>query len=124
MQLSPLQQMGIVTLEGLEFFAYHGFYKEERKMGNKYHVDLSVALDLSKAAQKDKLSETLDYEVLYQIVSEIMKKPTKLLEHIAHQIIDTIYTNFPQVQSVEVTVAKHNPPVGGVCRWAKVTLKK
>jgi dihydroneopterin aldolase len=116
--------MGIVTLEGLEFFAYHGYYKEERKIGNKYHVDVSVELDLSKAAQKDRLSETLDYEILYKLIFEVMQKPTKLLEHIAQRVIDQVYANFSQIQSVEVTVAKHNPPVGGVCRWAKVTLKQ
>ncbi|GAB4396849.1 MAG: dihydroneopterin aldolase [Microscillaceae bacterium] len=116
--------LGKISLEGMEFFAYHGFYKEERKMGNKYHVDITVELDLQAAAQTDKLSQTLDYENLYRLIQEEMKKPTKLLEHLGHEIIAQVYAHFPEVQSVEVSVAKYNPPVGGVCKWAKVTLKR
>lgn len=116
--------MGTIALEGLEFFAYHGFYKEERKMGNKFRVDITVEVDFSEAASKDKLQATLDYEILYRIVHEQMQIPSKLLEHIAEQIINQVYVRFPHIQSVEVSVAKHNPPVGGVCQWAKVKLKK
>ena len=116
--------MDKVILEGLEFFAYHGFYKEERKIGNKYNVDLIVEADLREAASRDKLSFTIDYETLYRIIQQEMQKPSKLLEHIAQQIIMQIYQHFPEVYSIEVSVAKFNPPVGGVCKWAKVTLKR
>ncbi len=108
----------------MEFFAYHGFYKEERKIGNKYNVDVNVEADLEKAARKDRLSATLDYESIYRIIQEEMRKPSKLLEHIARQIIKQIYVHFPDIHSVEVSVAKYNPPVGGVCKWARVTLKR
>lgn len=116
--------MDKIILEGLEFFAYHGFYKEERKIGNKYNVDLIVEADLHEAADKDKLSFTIDYETLYRIIQQEMQRPSKLLEHIAQQIIIQIYRQFPEVNSIEVSVAKFNPPVGGVCKWAKVTLKR
>jgi dihydroneopterin aldolase len=113
-----------VALEGLEFFAYHGFYEEERKMGNKYQVDVIVDTDLWEAGQKDKLSTTLNYETLYQIVQVTMQQPAKLLEHVAYQIIEEVYKHFPNIIAVEVAVAKYNPPVGGVCKWARVKLKK
>lgn len=116
--------MGSISLEGMEFFAYHGFYKEERKIGNKYRVDITVEMDFSEAAEKDKLSATLDYEILYKMIHQVMQEPSKLLEHIADRIIEQTYTNFSFIQTVEVSIAKHNPPVGGVCKWAKVTLKR
>ena len=28
--------MGQIALEGMEFFAYHGHFDEEQKIGNKY----------------------------------------------------------------------------------------
>ncbi len=115
--------MGTITLEGLEFFAYHGFFKEERKIGNKFSVDLTIEVDFSEAAQHDKLSATIDYGKLYEIVEKIMQKPAKLLEHLAQNIVLTVKTQYPQIKSVEVSVAKHNPPVGGVCKWAKIRLK-
>ena len=116
--------MGLISLEGIEFFAYHGFYKEERKIGNKYRVDITVETDFNEAARKDQLSETLDYEMLYKMIQEVMLRPAKLLEHIAYDIIEQTYIQFPRVKSVRVSVAKHNPPVGGVCKWARITMKR
>lgn len=115
--------MGTITLEGLEFFAYHGFFKQEREIGNKFSVDLTIEVDFLEAAEQDKLSATIDYGNLYQIVQKVMEKPTKLLESVAQNIVHETKTQYPQIKSVEVSVAKHNPPVGGVCKWAKIRLK-
>lgn len=116
--------MDTISLEGLEFFAYHGYYREERQIGNKYQVDITIHLDLDEAAQKDKLAATINYETIYKMIEEEMRKPSKLLEHIAHRIIQQAYERFPTVDLVEVRVAKYNPPVGGVCKWARVYLKR
>ena len=116
--------MGKITLEGIEFFAYHGFYQEERKTGNRYSVDISVEADLLQAAEEDSLKETINYERLYQMVSQEMQQPSKLLEHIGYRLIEQAFLDFPEIVSVEVSVSKFNPPVGGVCRRAVVTLKR
>lgn len=119
-----MQTTGTITLEELEFFAYHGLFQEERKIGNKYSINLTIETDFSDAATEDKFSATVDYGALYKTIEQIMQQPTKLLENIAYKIIQTIFNNFPQILSAEVSVAKHNPPVGGVCKWAKVQLKQ
>lgn len=115
--------MGTISLEGLEFFAYHGFYDEEQKIGNKYAVDITVTADFSEAARKDRLSATVNYEELYRIAATTMQRPARLLEHIAHSIIEEIRQHYPNVNSVEVSVSKFNPPVGGVCHRARITLR-
>ncbi|MCE7991404.1 MAG: dihydroneopterin aldolase [Roseivirga sp.] len=114
---------GIVALEGMEFFAYHGFYKEEQQIGNKYSVDLKIETDFSKAANEDDLTGTIDYEALYNLVKHEMLHPNKLLESIGQKIIKAVLDEFPRVKVVEVSVAKFNPPIGGVCGKARVTLK-
>ena len=116
--------MGTIALEGLEFFSYHGFYDEEQKMGNKYSVDIVVTADFSEAARRDRLSATVNYADLYQITAKVMQQSSRLLEHIAHQIIQNIRAQYPDLQSVEVSVSKFNPPIGGVCHRAKITLKE
>lgn len=119
-----MKQLAIISLEEMEFFAYHGFYEEEQRIGNKYSVDVHIEADVSKAVCSDRLADTLNYEAVYQIVAEEMQKPTRLLEHIAQRIIDSILENFISAQKVSVSVSKFNPPVGGVCRKAKVFLSK
>lgn len=115
--------MGIISLEGLEFFSYHGFYAEEQRMGNRYAVDVSLRADLTQAAQDDKLSETIDYEKIYQLIAAVMAEQHRLLEHIAWAIIRQIRQRYPSVESIRVAVSKFNPPVGGVCERARVTLE-
>ena len=111
-------------MEGLEFFAHHGFYQEEQKIGNKFAVDIMIVTDLTGAAEHDALEETINYESLYKIIRHVMSEPTKLLEHLGKRIIDTVFEEFSQVSSVEVKVSKYNPPVGGICQRASVTLKE
>ena len=114
--------MGKVALEGIEFFAYHGYSEEERKIGNKYEVNIEVSSDLSTAAESDSLSGTINYEVLYQIIQGEMMIPSKLLEHVGKRIVDKIMNEFHQIDSATIEISKFNPPIKGVCRKAKVTM--
>jgi 7,8-dihydroneopterin aldolase/epimerase/oxygenase len=114
--------MGTISLEGIEFFAYHGYYDEEQKIGAKYAIDISVEADFERAAEKDDLAYTINYEVLYRIIKEEVKKPSKLLENIARRIIDRIFVEFHTIEKVEISISKFNPPVGGVCNRARISL--
>lgn len=116
--------MGTVALEGMEFFAYHGVQNEERKTGNKYSVDIKVASNFDSAATNDDVADTVNYELLYKIVKKEMKKPAKLLENISHRIIEQVLSSYPGIDSVEVSVSKYNPPIGGVCQKATVTMQR
>jgi dihydroneopterin aldolase len=113
-----------VALEGLEFFAYHGFHDEEQRMGNKYSVDIRIGLPDTKAGQSDNLADTVDYGQLYQIIARRMQQPARLLEHLAHDILQTVASTYPQLLSVEVGVTKYNPPIGGVCTRAQVCVRE
>ena len=115
--------MVTISLNQIEFFAYHGVYKEEQKIGNKYSVDISVEIsDDDEKEIQNKLSNTVNYEKLYKIVKDEMEKPAKLLENISRRIIYSVFDYFSIAQTVEVTVSKFNPPIGGVCSKAKVTV--
>lgn len=116
--------MDLVKLEGLEFFAYHGYYDEEQAMGNKYNVDLSIYLDLHQPAQTDKLSDTINYEELYRLVKLEMEEPARLLEHIAFRISNKLLEVFQLIQEIEISISKYNPPLGGICRSATIVYRK
>lgn len=116
--------MGKIALEELEFFAKHGVHKEERIIGNRYRIDVEVEADLEKAAKSDKVEDTVDYGHLYKIVEREVNTPAKLLEHLAGNILTAILEEIPKVDSAKVMVYKYNAPIGGVCKWSKVTLEK
>lgn len=116
--------MGKIALEGMEFFAYHGYYDEEQKIGNKYSVDVEVETDLTRAGRKDALGETVNYEELYKLITLVMGKPARLLEAISFQIIQDTFSRFSAANVVSVSISKFNPPIGGVCQRARVSMRK
>ena len=111
---------GRIALEGLEFHAFHGVYPHERESGNWFEVDIAVETDFTSAALADDLSGTVNYESLYRIVKDEMEKPSRLLETVAYNIIQDIFRELPPVQSVDLKIAKTNPPIGGKGRRASI----
>jgi dihydroneopterin aldolase len=84
---------------------------------------LEVEADMKKASATDALVDAVDYVNLNTIVKEEMSVRSKLLEHVGQRIINRILKQFPEVLSVEVSVAKQNPPIGGDVGEVCVCLK-
>ncbi|MDO5969179.1 dihydroneopterin aldolase [Flavivirga aquimarina] len=105
--------MGIIKVENIRVFAYHGCLKEETKIGSDYRVDLEVKADLQTSAKTDKLSHTVDYVFLNKIIKEEMDIPSHLLETVARRILNRIFNEDKLVKKATVWVSKLNPPIGG-----------
>jgi dihydroneopterin aldolase len=105
--------MGLIQIENMEFYAFHGHFREEQIVGNKFLVDLTIETDLLVPAVSDNLKDAINYQVAYRLVKEEMEKKSKLLENIAGRIIDSIYAHFEGLKKVTVKVSKINPPMGG-----------
>lgn len=105
--------MGIIKIEGIKIYAYHGCLKEETKIGGNYIVDVHIDTDFEKAAQKDDLTETIDYVGVYDVVKKQMATPSKLIEHVGRRICDSLTKQFKRIKYVEVIVTKLNPPMNG-----------
>ena len=115
--------MGKVSLEGMEFYARHGYYEEERVIGNKYSVDVTLEVDFSEAASADKLDGTVNYEKVYEIVQRVMNIDANLLEYLAGKMINELKITFEEVTKVWVRISKYNPPIKGLCHRATVELE-
>ena len=128
--LSPLRgdkrgaSTGLIELEEMEFYAYHGHFEEEQIVGNKFLVNITLETDCSKAAETDDLKDALDYVSVYKITKEEMEIKSHLLEHLTKRIIDRIHREFPQVVSSTVKVSKLNPPMGGRMEKVSVTFSR
>lgn len=114
---------GLLKLENMEFYAYHGVLDEERKIGGYYTVSLTLELDITAAINTDNLEHTINYAQVYEIAKEQMAIKSKLIEHIAGRIAKTLLTEFDQLESVEICLTKINPPVNADLPKASITLK-
>ena len=114
--------MAIISLEGIEIFAYHGVHNFEKEQGNSFIIDVEVDVDVNHAEKSDELSGTIDYEKIFTIVSEQMAIRSKLLEHVSARICEAILHNWHQINNVKVRIGKMNPPIGAVCKMSGVTV--
>ncbi len=113
--------MGIIKVENIRVFAYHGCLKEETKIGSDYRVDLQVKANLQDSAKTDKLNDTVDYVFLNRVIKEEMEIPSHLLETVAKRILNRIFNEDKLVEKATVWVSKLNPPIGGDVE--RVTIK-
>lgn len=111
-----------LILNDIRLYARHGVMKQERMIDSLFRVSLSVTTDLSKAALNDMLADTVNYDSLYRIVKREMAIPAQLIEHVAYRIGREVISQFPQVEEVDVSVTKDNPPMGGDMDGATVRL--
>lgn len=101
-----------IYLRNVRFHAFHGVLPQEEIVGNDYLVNLVLDYDFSSAMKTDDLQGTLNYAEVYQKVREEMAVPSKLLEHVAGRIAHRLFSDFPEIQKLQLSITKVNPPMG------------
>ncbi|MCK9338728.1 MAG: dihydroneopterin aldolase [Bacteroidales bacterium] len=114
-----------ITLSNMEFYSFIGCYKEEKIIGTRFLVSVTLTCDLFQAAQTDNLSQTINYQSVYCSIKKVMQQPANLIEAAAYSIIQTLKQEFEAIKTVRVTVAKLNPMLsaGGKIDAVTVTLE-
>ena len=103
-----------ILLEGMRFYAYHGVNPEERALGQRFSVDVALAVDLRAAGASDDLAATVSYSAVYKTVRRIVEgEPRHLIEAVAEAIAAAILGEFPPVAQATVTVRKLEAPLRG-----------
>lgn len=116
--------MGLIQIENMEFYSFHGHFKEERIVGNKFLVDITIETDLTAPAKSDNLKDAVNYQRIYEIIKHQMETKSHLLEHIAGRILDAVYSEMNGIKKATVKVSKMNPPMGGKIASVSVVMEK
>lgn len=115
---------GLIELQEMEFYAFHGCTDTEKKVGNRFMVNLWMEYDASKPAETDNIKDALNYQTAYEVVAEQMKITSSLLENVCKRILDALFQKFPeQLMSAQVDISKMSPPMGGKMKAATVTMR-
>ena len=104
-----------IELSGLVVFGHHGYLEAERRLGQRFLVDLWVDVH-GEATGTDRIEDTVDYRRLAALVREVFAGPERLLlEGLAGAIADGIVERHAAVERVKVRVRKPDvvldPPV-------------
>ena len=96
---------------------------QETQVGGEFLVSLRVGYPFQAAMESDEVADTLNYAELFQLVKQQMDIPSKLLEHVAGRIVETIQSQYPKVTSIDLKITKKNPPMGADCQGAGVVVR-
>ncbi|KAE8814677.1 Dihydroneopterin aldolase [Hordeum vulgare] len=112
-----------LILRGLQFHGFHGVKQEEKKLGQKFVIDVDAWMDLATAGDSDDISHTVSYSDIYRIAKGVVEGPShNLLESVAQSIANTTLLKFPPISAVRVKVGKPHVAVQGVVDYLGVEI--
>ena len=112
--------MGLITVEGIRVFGYHGHLPEEAVLGGQFIVNVWVEADTDEVEKTDNINDTVDYVKIIAIVKEQMAVRSNMIEHPTRRIVDAILP-LNKVQKVTVEVEKIQPPIDATFDKISVT---
>lgn len=106
-----MKVMDKMTLTRMEYYGYHGVFEEERKLGQRFYIDLELKLDLQEAGVNDDLTRTVNYAEVHELVKKIVEgRSFKLIEALAECIASEILDTYTVIDELTVKVTKPHPP--------------
>jgi dihydroneopterin aldolase len=112
-----------IFITGLLIHARHGVMSHEEKVGQRFVIDLELAVDLAQAAVSDKLIDTVSYSGVVEAAARAFTaKSYRLVEAAAGAVANAVLSSYPRVASVRVTVHKPHAPIAAIFNDVGVTI--
>lgn len=116
----------LIGLTGMVFYGHHGATVEEQAVGQRFVVDLEMAMDLSVAGHSDNLSDTADYGRAFEIVQGVVEGPPHaLLESLAEECAQRLLDELP-IEAARIRISKPSVPIRGTLdsAWVEMTRRR
>lgn len=102
----------VLFIDNLEVFANHGLFKEENKLGQKFIFDIECELNYKKAMFSDEMTDSISYADIAEVVVKTATTNTfNLLERLAGEILKNIFTEFSQIENINLKINKPGAPI-------------
>ncbi len=111
-----------IGLDRIVLFGHHGVHDHERRLGQRFVIDVEMARDLSVAGTSDRLEDTVNYSDAYRIVKAVIEGPSRnLLEALAEEIAGSLLRELA-VDEASVRIGKPGIPAPGAIdhAWVEV----
>ncbi|WP_047986238.1 dihydroneopterin aldolase [Ornithinibacillus californiensis] len=106
--------MDKIILTNLQFYGFHGLLPEEKKLGQRFQVDLELYLNTAKAGKSDHMHDSIDYSQAYNHVKKIVEgKSLNLIEAVAETVATDLLSSFSLLEACKVKIIKPDPPIPG-----------
>lgn len=115
--------MYTIRMMNCAFFAHHGVFDEEEKLGQRFYVDAVLTVDAGNALENDSIEGTVHYGIAFKLIEKIVTgKRRYLIETLALDIAKALSDHFKQIKRAEITVRKPHAPVAGVLDFVEVVV--
>ena len=99
--------MDAIIIEGLKVDTVIGCFNWERQIIQPLMLDLTIHNDLTQAANSDELDDTLNYAQICELAAQVIQAAQpKLIEHAAQLVLESLFTTFPSIESISITIRK------------------
>lgn len=117
--------MDKLYIRDLEIFANHGVFEEEKRLGQKFLLSLTLDLNLYPAAVEEDLEQSVNYGLLCHEVEAFFKERSyDLIETAAEKTAAFILNRYPQVHGVTVLLKKPWAPIGRPLETAAIEINR
>lgn len=117
--------MDKILLNNMGFYGYHGVFKEEGILGQKFFIDMELYLDTREAGITDDMNKSVSYGEVYEVLKDIVEnKRFNLLEALVENIAIEVFEKFTLIQEVMVRVKKPEAPVPGIYDYFGVEIRR
>ena len=99
--------MDAIIIEGLKVETVVGCFNWERQIVQPLMLDLIIHSSLEQASNSDELEHTLNYAEICEISANVIQAAQpKLIENAAKLVLNALFTTFPAVESIMITIRK------------------
>lgn len=113
-----------LSIQGIECFGHHGVFDHERRDGQVFVIDLTLALDTRPAAVSGDLQDTVDYgSLVAQVQNAVESDPVDLIETLAQRVAGVCLSD-RRVEWVRVSVHKPGAPIDAVFADVALTIRR
>ena len=114
-----------IHLNDMVFYGYHGVHPEERKLGQRFIVNMCIETNPDHDKNIKHLEDTVDYTKVYEIIRHIMEeREFFLLEVCANTLLESILDSFPEIINVNIKIQKPSVPISGSLSSVEVEMER
>ncbi len=113
----------VLRLRNMRFYAYHGLFPEEAKLGQWFEVDVEIFSDFRGYAH-DGATDAVDYSRVYETTHAVVTgERFGLVEALADRIAEVLQSSL-HLKRLRVRVRKPNPPMQAIFDGVEVEVER
>lgn len=114
--------MDKIIIKGLEVFAHHGVYDQEKEKGQRFIINAELYTDTVTAGLSDDIEDTLDYAKVCEYIKDYMViNQVNLLETLVNELSRKLLITFDKISSITLEICKPDAPIPA--KFENVSLK-